>query len=118
MLNMFTDKLKIYFSNIWFLWSLCLIFNIITFLFIYFKINPGQQTLALRYNILVGVEWYGKGTNLYLIPGVGLIISGVNFILFKALKNNQDFYSALTVFVSLSVQLVLFIAAVFLAKVN
>lgn len=115
---MLTNELKKYFSNVWFLWGVCLIFNIITFLFIYFKIHPGGQTLALRYNILVGVEWYGRGSNLYLIPGVGLIISGVNFILFKALKNNEDFYSALTVFASFSVQLVLFIAAVFLAKVN
>ena len=115
---MIKNKLLIYLKNVWFLWTICLIFNIITFLFIYFKIHPGGQTLALRYNVLVGVEWYGKGANLYFIPGIGLIISGVNFILYKALKNNGDFYSPLTVFASLSVQLVLFIAAVFLAKVN
>ncbi|HYV33802.1 MAG TPA: hypothetical protein VE973_03060 [Candidatus Limnocylindria bacterium] len=113
-----TEKLKSYFTNVWFLWALCLIFNIITFLFIYFKIHPGNKTLALHYNVLVGVEWYGKGKNLYFIPGVGLLISGVNFVLYRSFKNNEVFLASLTVFVSLSVQLILLGAALFLSRVN
>ncbi|MBI5530144.1 MAG: hypothetical protein HY918_01445 [Candidatus Doudnabacteria bacterium] len=116
--SVWRQKIKLYFTNIWFLWVLCLIFNIITFLFILIKISPGEQTLALRYNVLAGVEWYGKGKNLYFIPGVGLVITGVNFTLFRALKNNENFLISLTVFASLSVQVVLFISALFLAKVN
>lgn len=112
------EKIKIWLSDIWFLWSLCLIFNIITFLFIYFKIHPGNKTLALHYNVLIGVQWYGKGKNLYFIPGVGLAISAVNFILYKALKNNKIFLSLLTVFVSLCAQVILLAAVLFLSKVN
>jgi len=114
----FKEKLKIYFSSVWFLWALCLIFNIITFLFIYFKIHPGNKTLALHYNVLVGVEWYGKGKNLYFIPAVGFAISLVNFILYKALKDGNDFLPPLTVFVSLAAQLILLTAALSLAAVN
>jgi len=105
-------------TNVWFLWSACLIFNIITFLFIFFKIHPGRATLALHYNVLVGVEWYGKGYNLYFIPAVGLAISAVNFVLFKALRDNTKFLSALTIFASLCAQIILLVAALFLAKVN
>jgi hypothetical protein len=111
-------KIRIYLTNIWFLWALCLIFNIITFLFIFFKIHPGSNTLALHYNILVGVEWYGKGYNLYFIPAVGLAISAVNYTLFKALSDNTKFLSALTVFVSLCAQIILLAAALFLSRVN
>ena len=73
MFNTWFEKLKAYFSEIWFLWTLCLVLNIITFLFIFFKIHPGDKTLALHYNVLIGVQWYGKGKNLYF-----LIISSGN----------------------------------------
>lgn len=114
----FFRKLKLYFTNIWFLWGICLILNIITFLFIYFKIHPGSKTLALHYNVLVGVEWYGAGKNLYFIPVAGLAILLVNFILFKALKGTKNFWDVLCVLVSLGVELVLFASAIFLVKVN
>jgi hypothetical protein len=113
-----TEKVRFWLSNVWFLWALCLIFNIITFLFIYFKIHPGNKTLALHYNILVGVQWYGKGKNLYFIPGIGLAISAINYVLYKALKDNKFFLSLLTVFVSICAQLILLTAVLFLAKVN
>jgi hypothetical protein len=85
---------------------------------IYFKIHPGGKTLALHYNVLAGVEWYGKGDNLYFLPGAGLAISAANFSLFKALKNNGSFLSPLTVFASLCAQIVLLAAVLFLATVN
>jgi len=113
-----TKKIKTWLLNVWFLWAACLIFNIITFLFIYFKIHPGNKTLALHYNVLVGVQWYGKGKNLYFIPAVGLAISAVNFTLFKALKDNKLFLSALAAFASLCAQIILLAAALFLARVN
>lgn len=112
------EKIKLYFADIWFLWGLCLILNIITFLFIYFKIHPGNKTLALHFNVLVGVEWYGVGKNLYFLPSVGLIISAVNFTLYKALKDDKNFLSFLTVFASLCAQIIILTAALFLAKVN
>jgi hypothetical protein len=112
------EKIRTWLSNIWFLWTLCLIVNIITFLFIYFKIHPGNKTLALHYNVLVGVEWYGKGKNLYFIPGVGLAISAVNFTLYRALRDDTKFLSILTAFVSICAQVILLAAALFLAKVN
>ena len=112
------EKIRVWFSNIWFLWTLCLCLNIITFLFLYFKIHPGNKTLALHYNVLVGVQWYGKGKNLYFIPAVGAAISAVNFTLYKALKNDEYFLSALTVFASLCVQVILLAAVLFLSRIN
>ena len=114
----FSDKLKFFFSNIWFLWAACLILNIITFLILYFKIHAGNQTLALHYNVLVGVEWYGKGKNLYFIPAVGVAISAVNFTLFSRLKDSANFLSSLTVFASLCAQIILLAAVMFLIRVN
>ncbi len=114
----FLEIKKTYFSGILFLWFICLILNIITFFFIFFKIHPGTQNLALHYNVLVGVEWYGKGKNLYFIPGIGLAISAINYILYRALKDNRFFLSELTAYVSMFVQIILLISAMFLASVN
>ncbi len=114
----FGEEFKKYFGNFRFLWSLCVIVNIITFLFIFYKIHPDNKLLALHYNVLIGVEWYGKGKNLYFIPGIGLIITFVNFIIYRALKNSEFFYNFLVIFISLCVQLILLASALFLVKVN
>lgn len=111
-------KIKYYFTNIIFLWGLCIFINIITFLFIYYKIHPSNKTLALHYNVLVGVEWYGKGKNLYFLPGVGLAITAINYILYKSYKISGEFMAPLTVFVSLFSQVILLMASLFLAQVN
>ena len=112
------EKIKFYFTNIWFLWAWCLILNIITFLILYFKIHPNNQTLALHYNVLAGVLWYGKGKNLYFIPAVGLAVSAVNLVLYQKLKDSQNFFPFLCVFASLCAQAVLLASALFLIKVN
>lgn len=114
----FKEKIKYYLSDFRFLWALCLIINIITFLFIFYKIHPGDKSLALHYNVLIGVEWYGKGKNLYFIPGIGLLITFANFIIYRALKNSNFFYNFLTIFVSMCAQLILLVSAMLLVKVN
>jgi hypothetical protein len=106
------------FKNILFLWILTFVVNIITFLFIYYKIEPSGRTLALHYNVLVGVDWYGKGYNLYLIPGIAFAISIANLVLYRSLRDSGNFLSFLTVFVSLSVQIILLVAILFLSTVN
>ncbi len=74
--------------------------------------------MALHYNVLAGVEWYGKGRNLYLLPGVGLAISLINFYLYRILKNNENFFSFLSLFVTFCVQVILLAAVIFLARIN
>ena len=118
MSHLWPEKISEYVAKIWFLWVVCFVVNIITFLFIHYKIAPGNRVLALHYNVLVGVEWYGSGRSLYLIPTVGLMLSLVNLALYRALKDNDNFLSYLTVFVSLCVQIILFLAIAFLARVD
>jgi hypothetical protein len=101
-----------------FLWGLCTIINIIAFLFIFFKIHPSNQLVSLKYNVLVGVEVFGTGKNLYLIPTAAALISLANFGLFRALKNRQIFYLHLVVFASLVVQIILLAAIFFLKTIN
>ncbi len=107
-----------YFSNVWFLWALCLIFNIITFLLIFYKINPGEQNLTLHYNVIAGAELYGRGANLYLIPGIGLAILLANFILYKKLKGSEVFFAPLCLFITFTIEIILLVSTLVLASVN
>lgn len=118
MKNLWIQKAGRVFKNVWFLWVLCLILNIITFSILYFKIRPEGQSLALKYNVLAGVLWYGKGQNLYLIPGIAAAISIINFVLFKKLRGSPEFYSMLCLFASLTAQLAALVSIIFLIKVN
>ncbi|HVY67875.1 MAG TPA: hypothetical protein VHA30_03200 [Patescibacteria group bacterium] len=82
------------------------------------KIHPGSRTLALHYNILVGVEWYGAGRNLYFLPAVAFSLSVINFALYRALRHSERFLAELTVAASLGVQLAVLAAVLLLGKVN
>jgi len=118
MFKTFIKTLFNYVKTFWFLWFLTIIINIITFFIVYFKINPRDETIALKYNIFTGVEWYGRGLNLYLLPLSALIITILNFILFKRLKKYQNFLNFLTIFTSLVVGLIILSATLLLIRVN
>jgi hypothetical protein len=105
-------------NTILFLWATALLLNIITFLLLYYKIKPGNSTLALRYNILTGVDLYGKGINLYLIPLVGFLILMLNFFLFRALKGRKILLPFVVVFTTLVVESVLAMSVLLLIRVN
>lgn len=107
-----------YFSRIWFLWILSFIINIISFLYINYHILPSEKTFALHYNIQAGVDWFGNGYNLFLLPIIGLFLGIGNFILFQAQKKNIYFLNFLPSFVSLVVQMIILSAVLFLARVN
>jgi len=113
--------LKLWFEKIdkvLFLWVGSFILNIITFFFIHYKIHPSNRTLALHYNVVVGVDWYGPGKNLYSIPLAALLITVANIVLFRAVKKNQFFLSFLAGIITLIVQIIFLTAVLFLSKVN
>jgi hypothetical protein len=106
------------FKRVWFLWALSLIFNIITLLLITYQIHPQNKTLALHYNVISGVDWYGNGINLYQIPAAGFLITILNFVFYVSVKKSRTFYAPLAASTSLVVQLILLFAATALAVIN
>lgn len=99
-------------------WIFCLSINIITLAFIYYKIRPQTKTLALHYNVLVGVDWYGGGKKIYQIPLIGFLILSANYLLDTKLKKTKIFLPYLTVFITAVIEVILLLAVLFLAKIN
>ena len=111
-------KILSYLRNIWFLWIVCFAFNILTFFALFYKIHAGNETLALHYNVIAGVLWYGRGKNLYFIPGIGLAVIIANLALFKTGKTNENFLGILCALAALFTQIILLAATLFLIKIN
>ena len=114
----FLGRILAYFKEIWFLWLLAFTLDIITLLVIYFKIHPSSRTLALHYNVLIGVDWYDHGNNIYFLPMAGLIIIFANLFAGNLLRNRDDFFNFLAASASLAAQVILLSAVLFLTLVN
>lgn len=91
---------------------------IITLIVIIIKIVNSSEVVALRYNIIVGVSEIGSRYQLLQLPLAGLLIGGVNFILVKLNKSNQQIVPLLASTVSLATNLILLFAALLLFQVN
>jgi hypothetical protein len=105
-------------NKILFLWAFSFILNIITLLVIHYQIKPGEAPLALHYNVLIGVDWYGVGKNLYLIPLVGFAVIAVNYTLYNGTKKIESFIPELCAITSFIVQLCLLGYVMTLLQVN
>ncbi len=108
-------------NRILFLWIGTIIVTIISFLTIYYKISPQESPdspAALHYNVVVGVDLYGKGINLFLIPLASLVIAGVNYAVYYMMRRRQRFLAEMAAVISFFVSLILMLAVLLLLRVN
>lgn len=101
-----------------FFWLGAIVANIITFLIIYYKIRPSHEPLALHYNVMIGVDVLGAGTQLYRIPFIGGLLLAVNFIIAKLVKSPSDFLSFLASLISFIIAAMLLVAVLFVLRIN
>lgn len=105
-------------NSILFLNITSLLLIIVSFLLIQYKINPSSETMALHYNVLTGVDELGPGTHAYRIPGIALVLVGVNFLLGKTVRSPGNFLSLLFAITSFAVSAILVVAVLFILRVN
>ncbi len=99
-------------------WSIAFVLFIVTLIAIYFKMRNAPDTVALRYNVIVGVNEIGSKYELLKIPLTGFVIGIVNFALIKFQKFDKTFLPFLAALVTALVNLFLLIAALFLFQVS
>lgn len=99
-------------------WGIALVLFIITLVAVYFKMRHAPDTIALRYNVIVGVNEIGNKHELLKIPLTGLVIGAVNFALIKFQKFDRSLLPFLAALVTALVNLFLLIAVLFLFRVS
>ncbi len=100
------------------LWVTSFILFIITLVAVFFKINSAPETIALHYNIIVGVNEVGNKYELLKLPATGLLIGVINFVLARVQKFDKTFLPFLAGLVTVIVNALLLIAALFLFRVS
>ena len=101
-----------------FLWFFAVVISSISFLIIYYKIRPTDAPLALHYNIIVGVDLLGKGTDLYKLPIVSFSIVAANIVLSLLVRKWQPALQVFIAAVSLLSSILLLLTVLLLVTVN
>lgn len=105
--------------------ALGLFINIIIWILIYFRLRPlvmslpaDEAFIPLHYNIYLGVDKFGAWTNIFFLPGLGLIILFLNSLFAVLLYNRKDILSYFLVITNALAQLFLLIATIFIILIN
>lgn len=106
-----------YFRNVLFLLGAGLFLNIITWLIIATKIHPTSEVIPLHYNIFYGPDITGKGYYLYLIPLVGLIVLGINYLFYRYALPREEFAARTAISVALVLQVLILISVLALKSI-
>ncbi len=87
-------------------------------LFLYFKIQPQAEPLALRYNIYIGVSLIGPWYYVFFIPLIGLLVILINFVLAYLFYLRIKLISYFTALAASLTQLLLAISAIIIYLLN
>jgi hypothetical protein len=117
-ISKFNEKISNPETAVLFLWSATIIVIIITFLAAFYKVRSAPQTVALHYNVIVGVDVLGSRSRLYQVPLTAAIIAGINAAFVKFLRPAQRFLPILLGAISLVCAIILLAATLFLYQVN
>lgn len=99
-------------------WIIAIILFIVTLLAMFFKMRGAPDTIAIRYNVILGVNQIGSKYELLKIPLTGLVIAAVNFSLSRFQKFDNDFLPFLAALVAAFANGFLLIAMLFLFRVS
>jgi len=111
---------RLYFRDLWI--SLPLIGVFFAQIYIWWdliaNINPDAGQIFLHYNIVFGVDLVGDWWRIYLLPGIGLLVLVVNYILSFYFYRSDKFMARLLSLWVLLFHALLLAGTVFLVKMN
>ncbi|HEX3095680.1 MAG TPA: hypothetical protein VHQ20_01005 [Patescibacteria group bacterium] len=99
-------------------WGIAIVLFIITLIAVYFKMRGAPSTIALRYNIIVGVNEVGSKYELLKIPLTGFLVGAVNYGLVRLQKFDRELIPFFAALVTALINAFLLIAVLFLFRVS
>jgi len=110
--NFFVDRVNIFFL------LTGIVLNIILWLYLSWKIKPTNELISLHYNIYFGIDLIGEWYRIYILSLSGLIIYFINLVLSFILYKRGRIISYVILTMTLFLQIILLIAAIFIVKQN
>lgn len=99
-------------------WIIALVLFIVTLLAMFFKMQGAPDTIAIRYNVVIGVNQVGSKYELLKVPFTGLLIAAVNFSLVRFQKFDKNLLPFLAALVTAVANGFLLAAMLFLFRVS
>ena len=92
-----TEKSRLFFKrpfvadriNFW-LMILALAANVINWIILLVFLKPATENIILHYNVYFGVDLTGKRELAFIMPGVGVLLIVINFLLAKYFHRNSE----------------------------
>lgn len=81
--------------------------NLLMWVFVYLKVKPSSEMVALHYNIYSGIDLIGEWWKFYTIPAIGFFIFATNQLLAKYCSSREKILSYMLVAAHILVQLYL-----------
>ena len=111
-------KLYIKYRVSWAMIGLALLLNLLTWLWVAWRIRPQTWPIFLHYNVLFGVDYVGEWWRVFAVPATGSVILLANFFLGWMLFGKDKFISLLINSVSVICNALLLVTAGILIFLN
>ena len=98
--------------------SLSFLFSLFSLIWLYYKITPQVEPVALHYTIYFGIDLIGEWYYVFLFPLLGIITILVNFILAYLLFIKVKILAYLLVLTSTIIQVLLVIISILVVLLN
>lgn len=93
--------------------------NLLNWLFVYIvNVKLSQDLVVLHYNVDFGVNLIGDSRQIYVIPGLGLVIIVINLFLLSMIGRENRFFGNLLLGSALLVNLILLLATASVYLIN
>lgn len=97
---------------------LSVLLNLFTLIWLYFKITPQVESIALRYTIYFGIDLIGDWYYVFIFPLLGLSAILINFILAYLIYLKVKILAYLLAITSTIIQFLLVIISILIVLLN
>lgn len=95
-----------------------MILNVGMWLVVWYFVKPQTEPYLLHYNIFLGIDLIGDWWKMFFLPGLGLVILLINFILSFFLLVKEKILTFYLTTVSSAAQVFLILALIFIILLN
>jgi len=112
--------MPIFFKNKVIKWNLILgvVFNLATWIFLYWRVEPQVDPIFLRYNIYFGPSLIGDWWQIFFLPLFGLGVLLVNYFLAAAVLKKERFVAYFLAYGASLIEILLAVLAVYIILIN
>src|SRR3989344_8116167 len=82
-----------------------------TWVFLWLRVKPTHDPIALQYNIYFGISYIGEWYNMFIIPLIGLFIFILNYILSFAIYKKDMLAAYFLMISTVAIQIILLFSA-------